>query len=610
MKILSSVAVILFAFLLFGCEQNSKNFVINVSPQANPWTNLQLNNDPDNFQFAVVADRTGGRRPGVFTDAVSKLNLMQPEFVMSIGDVIQGYTTDQDELNRQWNEFDELANRLEMPFFYVPGNHDISSETMVKKWKQRLGRSYYHFVYKNVLFLCLNTEDPPIDPPLAHKKDKAGISNQQIEYFEKVLKGNADVSWTLLFMHKPVWEEKYIHESDHGNWERMEKLLQDRSYTIFSGHHHLYKHVTRQGQDYYTLATTGGGSNSTGVLHGSFDHITWITMTKEGPRIANLVLDGIVEPKVPGAFNIPSFTDLKRADTANELSFSLEIKNPLTTDLSIQAEWKKDPASAWTVASEPEQLLIHPEGNGILRFKASASREKDLLPLPSCTVKFSAAERTVAKTFRLPIDADTYLLKNRPTLVARQYEAPIIDGKIDDPAWQRPPDLPEFLDIDLTTPASVRTKGWVCYDEDYYYLAVRCYEPFLDMLKTDADRRDGELWEDDSIEIFLDTNRDRQSYYQFIVNSAAVVYDAIGFDPSFDTNVKAAASKDEGSWIIEVAIPWTDITTQSPIKGSKMGFLFSRVRKLKEKKAEQVMQYPSADLGNHRPEYFGNLNLE
>ena len=336
----------------------------------------------------------------------------------------------------------------------------------------------------------------------------------------------------------------------------------------------------------------------------------WVTMTKQGPRIANLILDGIVEPKLPGAFNIPPFSDLIRSDDGNELSFLLEIENPLTIDLSVQSEWKKIPASPWKITTEPEQLVIGPNGNGTLRFKASVDSEKDFLPLPNCTLKFAAGERSGENLFRLPVDVDAYLLKNRPTLVARQYEAPIIDGKIDDIAWQRQPDIPEFLDIDLTTPVSVRTEGWVCYDEDYYYLAVRCYEPFLDMLKTDANRRDGELFEDDSIEIFIDTNRDRKSYYQFIVNSAAIVYDAIGFDSSFDTNVKAATSKDENSWIIEVAIPWVDIKTQSAIKGSKMGFLFSRARKLKGKETEQVMQYPSADLGNHRPDFFGNLNLE
>ncbi len=53
---------------------------------VNPWTDLDLNNRPENFQFAIVTDRTGGHRPGVFPSACRKLNLLQPEFVMSVGD--------------------------------------------------------------------------------------------------------------------------------------------------------------------------------------------------------------------------------------------------------------------------------------------------------------------------------------------------------------------------------------------------------------------------------------------------------------------------------------------------------------------------------------------
>ncbi|GAH98662.1 unnamed protein product, partial [marine sediment metagenome] len=53
--------------------------------------------------------------------------------------------------------------RLEMPFFYVPGNHDLrevkGSRILKKKWHERLGRTYYHFKYNDVLFLCVSTED-------------------------------------------------------------------------------------------------------------------------------------------------------------------------------------------------------------------------------------------------------------------------------------------------------------------------------------------------------------------------------------------------------------------------------------------------------------------
>ena len=53
----------------------------------NPWTNLRLNNDPREFRFAVISDRTGGHRPQVFSKAIERLNLLQPEFVVTVGDL-------------------------------------------------------------------------------------------------------------------------------------------------------------------------------------------------------------------------------------------------------------------------------------------------------------------------------------------------------------------------------------------------------------------------------------------------------------------------------------------------------------------------------------------
>src|SRR4051794_11564104 len=66
--------------------------------KLNPVTHLRLNNDPAEFQFAVVSDRTGGHRARVFSRAVDQLNLMQPEFVVSVGDLIEGYTENREEM--------------------------------------------------------------------------------------------------------------------------------------------------------------------------------------------------------------------------------------------------------------------------------------------------------------------------------------------------------------------------------------------------------------------------------------------------------------------------------------------------------------------------------
>ncbi|MHC4187677.1 MAG: metallophosphoesterase family protein, partial [Planctomycetota bacterium] len=132
----TAVAVLFIAAIaLSGGDALSKTTV----SSAQPWSHLEMNNEPNNFQFAIVSDRTGEHREGVFEDAISRLNLLQPEFVMCIGDLIEGYTEDEDTLNKEWDEIEGLVSKIEMPFFYVPGNHDIFDEQSLKIWKERFG---------------------------------------------------------------------------------------------------------------------------------------------------------------------------------------------------------------------------------------------------------------------------------------------------------------------------------------------------------------------------------------------------------------------------------------------------------------------------------------
>src|SRR5437867_5279847 len=136
--------------LLMGCASSRP-----VAPERHPWTHLRFDNDPNQFQFAIVGDRTGLHRPGVFEKGLAKLNLLRPEFVMSVGDLIEGYTRDEAEIDQEWDEIQGFTSKLDAPYFYVAGNHDLSNPVQKEKWRQRFGPAYYHFVYKNVLFLCL-----------------------------------------------------------------------------------------------------------------------------------------------------------------------------------------------------------------------------------------------------------------------------------------------------------------------------------------------------------------------------------------------------------------------------------------------------------------------
>lgn len=279
-----SIPVLILAALLITSCGRAQGIKVTADRDANPWTHLEVRNDPSNFQFAIVSDRTGGNRPGPFEDAIGKLNLLQPEFVMCIGDLIEGYTEDGEILDRMWSEFEGLVSGLEMPFFYVVGNHDITNETMIGEWNERFGRPYYHFVYHNVLFLCLDTEDPP----RAAGADSLG--EKQLRYFKKAIRKNRWVDWVLVFMHKPMWKR-----ASSGNWAQMESLLEGHNFTVFAGHDHVYEKSVLRGKNYYVLATTGGSSTLSGIEDGRFDHIVWVTMTPEGPRVVNMMLDGLYD---------------------------------------------------------------------------------------------------------------------------------------------------------------------------------------------------------------------------------------------------------------------------------------------------------------------------
>jgi hypothetical protein len=271
------------------------------------------------------------------------VNLLQPEFVACLGDLVEGYNdasgqpADEEVYRAWWQEIDDFLAQLDMPFFFLPGNHDLNSPASVKVWRERHGssRAYYHFIYKNVLFLMINTEDPPKDPvaliendpeqakiiedayqaikqaiaagegpakvlehlrPIEEWSGGTNISEAQTEYFEQVLQANPDVRWTICLMHAPAWQTAEGFEQDPGDFAKIEAMLADRPYTVFGAHTHIYNYIERNGRDYITTAMTGAMNLP---RPGAMDHFVWVTMTDQGPKIANLLLNGVIDKKGP-----------------------------------------------------------------------------------------------------------------------------------------------------------------------------------------------------------------------------------------------------------------------------------------------------------------------
>jgi predicted phosphodiesterase len=295
-------------------------------PEAKPWTHENFRNNPDNFQFAVLGDRGGGASPvGVYEKAMEQLNWLQPEFVMSVGDYIEGYTSDPKEMDEQWEEMEEIVAKLEPPFFFVRGNHDINVPLTRKAWTERRGPQYYHFRYKDVLFIVLDTEDAERPTPPNMEEDintynrlkkedpdkgmafivewmktpeaqeafghaaKVEFPEEQRAWLKKVLADNADVRWTFLFLHEPVWD----NPSD--SFKEIDQMLQDRNFTFFAGHTHYYDYDLIKGHEYITVGSAGAAFIHDGP--GNVDMLALVTMTEDGPEIAGIALKGLFDRK-------------------------------------------------------------------------------------------------------------------------------------------------------------------------------------------------------------------------------------------------------------------------------------------------------------------------
>ncbi len=303
--------------VLLGCSrspdsQDKQEFRHDVTDVALPWTNENFDAADDKFTFAIFSDLTGGEREHIFKIAVAQLSLLRPEFIINVGDLIEGGTEDLAEIDRQWNSFNERANRAKAPVFYVGGNHDLTGAVLQGVWDERYGRSYYHFTYKNTLFLVLDTEDntPEKMQEILEARNEAlkiaeeegwdafaetkyanmpenpagNISAEQSRYFLNAIDENPDVLWTFLFMHKSPWLRE-----DLTAFTAIEDALAERPYTVFNGHVHAYEQIERRGRDYIRLATTGGAQLPDEGR--SMDHVTLVTVAD----IANLLLEGILD---------------------------------------------------------------------------------------------------------------------------------------------------------------------------------------------------------------------------------------------------------------------------------------------------------------------------
>lgn len=240
------------------------------------------------FSFAILPDRSGNVRQGVFRRIAEQVNLMSPDFAVFIGDAIEICDSEEPDaekaINEQWDEFDQELSPLTRPVYFVPGWHDYKSDMHARIFHERIGPGYYSWDYQGCHFIALNSYDAFLRGE-ATREAVWKLGSKQLDWLAMNLTMSEHAAHTFVFVHA-------FYESV----ERREviDLLRGRPFTIISGSSHCYRKQEFNGVAYYQLGTAGGYSSLDGVGNGTVDHFTWATVDNGQIHLANVLIDSVL----------------------------------------------------------------------------------------------------------------------------------------------------------------------------------------------------------------------------------------------------------------------------------------------------------------------------
>jgi hypothetical protein len=161
---------------------------------------------------------------------------------------------------------------------------------------------------------------------------------------------------------------------------------------------------------------------------------------------------------------------------------------------------------------------------------------------------------------------------------------PVIDGVIQSQEWTSASRGEGFIQFEPNrgAPSELQTAALVLYDAAHLYIAFEARDS--EGLMSQMTQRDAQLWNDDSVQIYLDSFNDRRSGYYFMTNvlgtqaDGRVADDGTSVDDTWDAAWASAARRTDYGYSVEVSIPFSAIKY---VAGSNVtwGVNFARTRR-------------------------------
>lgn len=231
------------------------------------------------------------------------------------------------------------------------------------------------------------------------------------------------------------------------------------------------------------------------------------------------------------------------------------------------------------------ELKLVVDGNMKTETTASLSARGMILNPDALTIGFMHENLTIGLTDMADIKITAFeqealkkesTWRNFPMILLGRTPPPAIDGVVSSGEWAGAARVTGFNNVPGGKVSSHQPHLMIKDDGSKIYF---CFQSQLNgkILKAENVGHDANIWDDDSIEIFLDPTPDTEDFFQVIINSRGVVFDQHS-EPGRNhqerkkwdcSGIEIASKQDNGIWTTEIAMPYSAFSENPPGNAKK-----------------------------------------